>query len=148
MEVDKVPFEVTAVSFHLGDDSSSGHYRTALWDGEVWYLLDDDAPPAATPVLPDKILRNCCLLWLNSKNGGAMEIDVELPTEAAGSPTPLSRDQMMMNLKHAFRMVVLGRPLGFRRSIVSMWVFFWNGRTYADTSSSIARCAACAHPTC
>ena len=107
MEVDKVPFEVTAVSFHLGDDSSSGHYRTALWDGEVWYLLDDDAPPAATPVLPDKILRNCCLLWLNSKNGGAMEIDVELPTEAAGSPTPLSRDQMMMNLKHAFS---AGRP--------------------------------------
>ena len=49
-----------------------------------------------------KTLRNCCLLWLNSRNGGAMTVDSEATPSATGSLALLTKDQMMEHLKHAF----------------------------------------------
>lgn len=64
MAVDNIPFRVIALSYHLGLDSHTGHYRTALWTDTHWLLLDDDAPPEKHSVLPDAVLRTVCILWL------------------------------------------------------------------------------------
>ena len=64
MAVDNIPFRVIALSYHLGLDFHSGHYRTALWTDTHWLLLDDDAPPEKHSVLPDAVLRTVCILWL------------------------------------------------------------------------------------
>ena len=56
MALDRVPFTVITVSFDLGDEPQTGHYRTALWDDRQWHLLDD-APPETVPRLPDLAVR-------------------------------------------------------------------------------------------
>ena len=95
IDIDRVPLEVVAVSFHLGADPMCGHYRTALSDGDHWFMLDDAAPPVVSTSLPDMVQRNCCLLWLTSQHGGAVMGDDDPPPSAAGSLALLSRDQMI-----------------------------------------------------
>ena len=89
MDIHRVPFEVVAVSFHLGAEPHAGHYQTALWHGDKWFTLNDAEPP------------------VTSQHGGAMMVDVDPPPHEEGSLALLSRDQMMENLRRAFSP---GRP--------------------------------------
>ena len=75
LEVDHIPFSVLGVSFHLGSEASSGHYNTAIKDGDSWWVYDDDHTPVKFSTLPLVAQENCCLLWLNcTPHGGAEEI--------------------------------------------------------------------------
>ena len=107
MDIDRVPYEVVAVSFHLGAEPHAGHYQTAPWNGVKWFILNYAEPPVVSTTLSDTALRNCCLLWLTSQHGGAMMVDVDPPPPEEGSLALLSCDQMMENLRHAFSP---GRP--------------------------------------
>lgn len=72
MAVDNAPYQVIALSFHIGLDPHSGHNRTA----HSWIALDDDAFSEKWMALPASILRNVCILWLLlSERGGATFID-------------------------------------------------------------------------
>ena len=101
MDIDRVPYEVVAMSFHLGDDPHSGHYRTAVWTGTQWFMLDDAAPPTIECSLPEPALRNCCLLWLTCQHGGAMLVDPEPAPSVENTMALLTREKMLENLSLA-----------------------------------------------
>ena len=101
MDIDRVPYEVVATSFHLGDDPHSGHYRTAVWTGTKWFMLDDAAPPTIECSLPEPALRNCCLLWLTCQHGGAMLVDPEPAPSVENTMALLTREKMLENLSLA-----------------------------------------------
>ena len=43
--IDHIPFEVTAVSYHLGSEPSRGHYCAPVLEGGGWWIFNDGRPP-------------------------------------------------------------------------------------------------------
>ena len=57
-------FYISAVVFHIGSDSSHGHYRCAVRMHHMWYVYDDGRPPDQCSTLSDLILTQLCLVWI------------------------------------------------------------------------------------
>ena len=95
LELDNIPYEVCAWAYHLGQDSMSGHYVSALMHDGIWWVYNDSDDPQPFRVLPPVILENVCMLWLKCTPHGGAEL-VSLPADEA--PT-LSRDEQIQNVK-------------------------------------------------
>ena len=94
LELDNILYEVCALAYHLGQDSQSGHYVSALLQDGTWWAYNDSDDPQPFKVLPPVILENVCMLWLKCAPHGGAEI-VSLPAEEAPS---LSRDEQIQNV--------------------------------------------------
>eukprot|EP00435_Cladocopium_sp_Y103_P074212 s151_g47.t1 len=60
------PFQIIAVTFHIGLNPASGHYRSALYNGSQWYLYDDGRLPDIHTSLPADVLQQINFVWLVS----------------------------------------------------------------------------------
>ena len=56
--IDHIPFEVTAVSYHLGSEPTCGHYCTAVLEGGFWWIFDDGSPPEKFEKIPKVVQEN------------------------------------------------------------------------------------------
>ena len=59
-------FYISAVIFHIGSNTSSGHYRCAVKQHNLWYIYDDGRLPDQCSALSDLILTQLCLVWIQS----------------------------------------------------------------------------------
>ena len=57
-------FRLRAGVVHLGEEPTSGHYRSLIRAEEQWYLADDSRPPTACQINDPLITGNCYLLLL------------------------------------------------------------------------------------
>ena len=57
-------YSVVAVCFHIGDQVSSGHYRTAIHCKDDWFLYDDNALPTKVTSLSNFVLSQITVIWL------------------------------------------------------------------------------------
>ena len=89
-----MPYEVCALASHLGQDSSSGHYASALRDEEFWWVYNDSDEPQPFLELPAVVLENVCMLWLNCSPHGGAEI-VSFPADEA---PVLTRETQIQNV--------------------------------------------------
>ena len=96
LEVDYIPFVVTGVSYHLGDEATSGHYCTAIKDKDWWWIFDDSKEPVKFSALPLVAQENSCLPWLNcTPHGGADEV-----AKMADESPILTEKEKMHNIIH------------------------------------------------
>lgn len=94
LELDNIPYEVCALAYHLGSDSQSGHYVSALLHEGTWWVYNDSDDPQPFRVLPAVILENVCMLWLTcTPHGGA-----ELVTPPADEAPTLTKEQHIRNV--------------------------------------------------
>ena len=63
--IDHIPYQVTAASYHLPSEPTSGHYCTAIFEGGFWWIYDDGNAPVKFTKVPLVVQENCCLVWLN-----------------------------------------------------------------------------------
>eukprot|EP00435_Cladocopium_sp_Y103_P014060 s4171_g3.t1 len=59
-----ITFRIVAVTFHIGLQPSTGHYRSALFNGVQWYAYDDGRLPDVYPTLPSDVLQQINFVWL------------------------------------------------------------------------------------
>ena len=94
LELDNVPYVVCALAYHLGVDSSSGHYAAALKDKEIWWVYNDSDEPQPFRELPKVVLENVCVLWLTCTTQGGDE-PVSFPAYEA---PVLTKDDQIQNV--------------------------------------------------
>ena len=59
----------------MGSEPTSGHYCTAVLEGEFWWIFDDGNKPEKFSKVPLVVQENCYLLWLNCMpHGGAEQV--------------------------------------------------------------------------
>jgi hypothetical protein len=63
-EINMERFVICGVVYHLGENTSTGHWRAALKYQGHWMLYDDAKVPDRVEQLPEFVHRNCMLLWL------------------------------------------------------------------------------------
>eukprot|EP00435_Cladocopium_sp_Y103_P000521 s4664_g1.t1 len=81
------PFRIVAVTFHIGLQPASGHYRSALFNGTQWYLYDDGKLPDIHTTLPADVLQQLNFVWLID----ADRTDAVAESSGASRPGPYER---------------------------------------------------------
>jgi len=91
-EIHMEHFVICGVVYHLGEDTTTGHWRAALKYQGHWMLYDDAKVPERVVRLPEVVHRNCMLLWLvreTPHNARTMAAgDLTFPTLDASSAVP------------------------------------------------------------
>eukprot|EP00435_Cladocopium_sp_Y103_P047741 s2661_g14.t1 len=80
-------FRIVAVTFHIGLNPTSGHYRSALHNGSQWYMYDDGRLPDIHQTLPADVLQQINFVWLID----AARTDVSAGTSSSTRSGPYDR---------------------------------------------------------
>ena len=57
-------FEICAIIYHIGQTPHSGRYRAMVRHQNCWMNYDDGRPPDRHQLIPETVLRNCCMFWI------------------------------------------------------------------------------------
>ena len=66
-QIEWIPFDVVAVTYHTGASFTSGHWQTSIWQGAQyhrWLHYDDGSLPQVGLHLTEHIQQNWALVWI------------------------------------------------------------------------------------
>lgn len=82
-DIELLTYHITALVYHIGVRSTSGHYRCIVRSNGVWYDYDDGSLPTRYDQLPSDTLRKVCFIWVSDRTQQPASSSQPLSTTAA-----------------------------------------------------------------